>query len=203
MKKWHKICGATLCLIAVVVGGSFLGIRLFGSMKAEYPMYNSVSEMASVADIIVVGEVISAGDVQKLNVKKSLEKATDDDYITYTVFEIEVETVLEGNVNEGDILKVKQLGDYRMNPLSALKKIDGYFKKDSHQLLFLKEYETSPCSVVNVEQGAMLVNEDGSLYSKSEYALFRDAAKGADCFVTLTEAIIEIQEAVTQGEFAS
>ena len=54
MKKRHKILGATLCLIAVVVGGSFLGIQLSGSMKAEYPMYNSVSEMASVADIIVV-----------------------------------------------------------------------------------------------------------------------------------------------------
>lgn len=198
MNKRFKILGCAFCLIAVIGATSFMGVRLSGTTKAEYPMYDDVHEMSSVADLIVVGKVISSGDVQKLNVNKSKEKASDDDYIVYTISEIEVDTVLMGDVEKGDILKVKQLGDYRMNPLSNLKKIDGYFKKDTSQLLFLREFEASPCSVVNVEQGAMLVNEDGTLYSKSEYALFKDTSKSATGFMTLEEAVHEIQQAVEE-----
>ena len=73
--------------------------------------------------------------MQKLNVNKSKEKPSDDDYIVYTISEIEVDTVLMGDVEEGDILKVKQLGDYRMSSLSILKRNDVYFEKDIFSLL--------------------------------------------------------------------
>ena len=198
MNKRFKILGCVFCLIAVFGAATFFGVRFSGTLKAEYPMYDNIHEMSSVADLIVVGKVISSGDVQKLNVNKSKEKASDDDYIVYTVSEIEVDSVLMGDVEEGDILKVKQLGDYRMSPLSSLKRIDGYFEKDTTQLLFLKAFETSPYSVVNVEQGAMRVNADGTLYSKSEYAFFKSTSKNATGFVTLQEAVVEIQEALAE-----
>lgn len=197
MKKGHKYLIGVICLAALVIGGT-MRTGFSGNMKADYPIYNDVAGMTEVADIIVVGKVIRSGDVQKLNVNKSKEKASDNDYIVYTVSEIEVDTVLMGDVEKGDILKVKQLGDYKMSPLADLKKIDGYFKKDSRQLLFLRVYETSPCSVINAQQGAMLVNEDGSLYSKSEYALFKDTSKSATGFMTLEEAVHEIQQAVEE-----
>lgn len=122
--------------------------------------------------------------------------ADENDLAVYTVSQVCVQAVLKGGVNEGDMLAVKQPGNYLNDPERSLKKIDGYLKKGDRQLLFLREYETSPYSMLNTEQGGMRVEEDGALYSASEYALFRRKTNGTGEFVTLEDAVLQIQEAL-------
>ena len=95
----------------------------------------------------------------------------------YTISKVEVTDVIKGNVEIGDILEVKQLGDFEKMPEAFLAETDGYFNKDDSELLFLASFESTPYSPLNPTQGAVKVLEDQTLYSASKYSLFGYEAK--------------------------
>jgi len=114
----------------------------------------------------------------------------------YTISKVEVTDVIKGNVEIGDILEVKQLGDFEKMPEAFLAETDGYFNKDDSELLFLASFESTPYSPLNPTQGAVKVLEDQTLYSASKYSLFGYEAKTRSTPQTLDDAIAEISKYV-------
>ena len=139
-------------------------------LHGDYPYYPDVESITNAADVIIVGEVVTARTVKNLMVDKTPNK-TEKEATPYTLSTIKVTNVIKGNVNIGDVITIKQLGDYKNKPEATLHEMDGYLMKDTEQLMFLCEYESSPYSPVNPAQGIVEV-KDGTLHSNNKYSLF-------------------------------
>lgn len=199
MKK--KISLKMILLIGFLMVLIVLGIlRVFfvsdrRVLEADYPYYPEVKDITVEADTIVVGKVIEAQDVRKINVNMDQQTRNQVDSIPYTISKIEVTTVIKGDVAEGDILEVKQLGDYENMPEATLAETDGYFKSGNSELLFLASYDDgTPYSTLNPAQGAVQVLEDQTLYSASKYSLFGYDRSTRSASTTIDDAIKEISQ---------
>lgn len=189
MQKKRIIIAFALVVVSLillwVLSRQFMSKPMF---RGDYPYYPDVESIADAADVIIVGEVVSAKDVQYLMVDKTLNKETTP----YTISAIRVKNVIKGDVSVGGIISIKQLGDYKNKPEETLYKMDGYLSKNTEQLMFLCEYKDSPYSPVNPAQGIVEV-KDGVLYSNNRYALFGYSETGvkenADNLDTAIETI--------------
>lgn len=164
IQKKRIITAVVLILVSLVLSG--LICRQFmpkPMLYGDYPYYPDIESITEAADVIVVGEVVSAKNVQKIMV--------DKECTPYTISTIRISRVIKGDVKVGDTISIKQLGDYKNNPEETLYKMDGYLSKNTEQLMFLCQYEESPYSPVNPAQGIIEV-KDGILYSNNRYSLF-------------------------------
>lgn len=164
-------------------------------LKADYPYYSEVEDITIAADAIIVGKVIDAEKVQEMNVNTDPQTKNEVDFIPYTVSKFEAVEVVKGDINVGDIIEVKQLGDFKNIPEATLEEIDGYFKLGNLELLFLASYDDgTPYSTLNPTQGAVQVLEDQTLYSASKYSLFGYETKARSVPQTLDDAIEKISQ---------
>ena len=192
-----KIINASVVIIALLVAllivflNSFLSSR--SMLQGDYPYYSDVQSITDAADVIIVGEVIESGNVQDLMVVQPPGKE-DKEPITYTLSTVRVTEVISGNVQVGDIIAVKQIGDHQNFPEATLNEIDGYLKDGQEALMFLAKYENSPYSAVNQTQGLVEVMDNGELYSASKYSLwgYNDTATRTSVDI-LEDAIAEIK----------
>lgn len=164
--------------LALVICTSLLPKPMF---HGDYPYYPDVESITSAADGIIVGEVLTARDVKNLMVDKTPNK-TDKEATPYTLSTVRVINVIKGDMNIGDVITIKQLGDYMNKPEATLHEMDGYLMKETEQLMFLCKYDSSPYSPVNPAQGMVEV-KDGMLHSNNKYSLFGyscDAANTTD-----------------------
>lgn len=192
-----KIINASVVIIALLVAilivflNSFLSSR--SMLQGDYPYYSDVQSITDAADVIIVGEVIESGNVQDLMVDQTPGRENKEP-ITYTLSTVRVTEVISGNVQVGDIITVKQIGDHQNFPEATLNEIDGYLKDGQEALMFLAEYENSPYSAVNQAQGLVEVMDNGELYSASKYSLwgYNDTATRTSVD-TLEDAIAEIK----------
>ncbi len=169
--QWRKIAtrlGAiAAAFIVLIIGVSILPKPMF---HGDYPYYPDVESITNASDIIVIGEVITARDVEKLMTDKTPNK-TNKEKIPYTISTIRVIDVIKGDVDIGDIITIKQLGDYRYKPEETLHEMNGYLSKDTQHLMFLCEYADSPYSPVNPAQGIIEI-KNNYLFSNSRFSLF-------------------------------
>ena len=164
-------------------------------LKADYPYYSEVEDITIAADAIIVGKVIDAEKVQEMNVNTDPQTRNEVDSIPYTVSKFEAIEIVKGDINVGDIIEVKQLGDFKNIPEATLEEIDGYFKLGNLELLFLASYDDgTPYSTLNPPQGAVQVLEDQTLYSASKYSLFGYETKARSVPQTLDDAIEKISQ---------
>ena len=184
-------------LITLMAAGILSVFFVSGSrvLKVEYPYYPEVKDLTVEADVILVGKVIDAQEVRKINVDKNQQTGNQKGTVPYTMSKIEVTTVIKGNVDEGDVIEVKQLGDYKKMPEATLAEMDGYFKTGDSELLFLESYDDgTPYSTLNPAQGAVQVLEDQTLYSASKYSLFGYDRSAQSASITIEDAIKEISQ---------
>lgn len=192
-----RIINAPVVIIALLAALLFVFLKasLFSRpmLQGDYPYYSDVQSITNAADVIIVGEVINSGDVQDIMVDQTPGKE-DKEPIQYTLSTVRVTEVISGNIQIGDIITIKQIGDYEKLPEASLNEIDGYLKNGQSELMFLAEYESSPYSAVNQTQGMVEVLDDGTLYSASEYSLwgYNDTTTRATTD-TLEDAIAEIK----------
>lgn len=159
--------------------------------RGDYPYYPDVKSITDAADVIIVGEIVEAKNVQYIMVDKTLNK-TDKEKTPYTLSKIKITEVLKGNVNIGDVITIKQLGDYKSKPEETLYKTDGYLSKNTMHLMFLRQYDTSPYSSVNPEQGIIEIKDGQTLYSANKYSLFGyndGSSKNVDTLNSVIELI--------------
>ncbi len=160
----------------------------------DYPYYPDVASITETADVIVVGDVLTAKEVKYLMVDRTPDRE-DKEKTPYTISTVRVTEVIKGEVKAGDVLTIKQLGDYANKPESTLYEMDGYLKEHNSELMFLCEYSESPYSPVNPAQGLIEVKDDGTLYSTSQYSLFGYKETGTKTVMadTLESAIATIK----------
>ena len=121
-----KIKNASVVIIALLVAilivflNSFLSSR--SMLQGDYPYYSDVQSITDAADVIIVGEVIESGNIQDLMVDQPPGKE-DKEPITYTLSTVRVTEVISGNVQVGDIITVKQIGDHQNFPEATLNEI--------------------------------------------------------------------------------
>lgn len=160
-------------------------------LHVDYPYYPDVESITDSADVIIVGEVIKAKEVQYLMVHQTSTETTP-----YTIATVKITAVLKGPVNIGDSITIKQLGHYKSKPEATLYEMDGYLSENTTHLMFLTAYPDSPYSPVNPAQGIVEVKEGNILYSNSKYSLFGYHADSENTTDTLDSAVISIQTCI-------
>jgi len=142
-------------------------------LQADYMYFTEIEDIIKASDVIVIGNVIKAKEVKHLMVDVTPNKAKEDKETTpYTLSTVQITEVIKGNVKVGDVITIKQLGDYIREPESTLYELDGYLKENNKELMFLCEYDDCPYSPINPGQGLIEVRADGTLYSASTDSFF-------------------------------
>ncbi len=200
MIKAKKRIFTILGMVLISVSFTFVIIYFFTPkpmFQGDYPYYPDVANITDAADVIIVGKVITAKDVKQLMIDKTPNK-DNKETVPYTISTVKVTQVVKGNVQVGDIITIKQLGDYQTKPEATLYEMDGYLKKDNVGLMFLCEYEDSTYSAVNPAQGVVQVINDKQLYSSNKYSVFgySDSVAKKTESISLDDAIIKIKENV-------
>ena len=111
--------------------------RAIRRIKFSRPNYSS-EDLIDKADIIVQGK-LSHAETKMLNVSKDPEKEI---LIEYDIYNIEVDKTIKGNA---DNIRMKV-------PVGEL-----LIDKDSVYKLYLKQFENTPCSPINLRQGVEVI----------------------------------------------
>lgn len=178
--------GTVFLMLSLAACGQFAGEQ--SMYHADYPYFSSIDELTAEADLIIIGETVSANNVEKLKTSSD-----SDDALPYTMCEVRITQVIKGTAEVGEIITVKQFGDFKKMPDSALKELDGYIKKDSTNLMFLRVFDGVPSEPLSPYQGVVSI-ENGKLVSKSKYSLFGfENNESVEDAVDSIGAVIEIR----------
>jgi len=83
-------------------------------VSGDYPHYNSITQLSSIATDVVRVEVLSER-VERLNTWLETPPSGVNPYALYTVYQIKVLETFQGNATPGDILEVRQIGGQQGN----------------------------------------------------------------------------------------
>lgn len=143
-----KIAIVVIILVVVVVGGLFLMSRLGGYAYSYPPMTKNISEMAAVSEFIVLGT--PTGKVEILKV---------DQHLNFILTEIRIESVIQGQVREGETFKILQTENVPA---------DIKLQTNKPYILFLQSYmpgikdAAGTYVTTQANQGIYLVDKDGT-----------------------------------------
>lgn len=181
--KWLHItmaviaAAALLCLLI-----AFLAAKRQENRSGDYPSYTDIRDMAETADLVVVGDVVSAHKVRCLNIGGGTR-------LVYTLAEIRVTQTVNGNVQPGDTVTVKELGNYFF-PAGKT-----FLAKGNHVLLFLASYGNTPCSPLNPTQAVMLIKDGKTTPNILPFSL-----DGGSPNVSLTDILAVLNTPKADGE---
>lgn len=150
-------------LIVVVVGGLFILAKL-GGIAVDYPpMTKNISEMADVSEFIVLGTPTG-----------KIETMKADEHINFILTEIRIESVIQGQVNEGETFKILQTENVPA---------DIKLQSNNSYILFLQSYmpgikdAAGTYVTTQANQGIYRVEKDGTF---TEYNLEGQAMAAGD-----------------------
>lgn len=150
------ICIGCIVFICIVVVIS-INNRKNNITHADFPYFNDIDSLVENANTIFDGKVIKEIGIKKININLS-DNSDEDLYATYTVFQVEVLDVMKGELNVGDKIEIKQLGDK-----DGIKNVEteeaGYFEENQECVFFLESYKNikpdMPYSTLNPSQGSI------------------------------------------------
>lgn len=140
--------------------------------EADYPEFESVESLVAATELSIVGTVLDQR-VEELypEVGGSGDPTLDPQAglgvdelsllqpVIVTISRVEVTEVIRGDVTEGDIVEVSQLGglfdgvDYREAATTVL-------EPGAEYVLLLSQHEDAPADLLNPEQALFLVEDD-------------------------------------------
>jgi hypothetical protein len=138
-------------------------INIYG----DYLMYDKNS-IFNESDVIVIGKVEKIKGTMEYLPKIQLDETLSEEEkqkvlneinakpLIYTVSTIRVDKVLKGNLQEGEVIEIKQLGG-KTNSREVISDVE-FFKEGSNKVFFLKDFRKDfgndmPFSTVNPIQG--------------------------------------------------
>ncbi len=141
-----------------------------GGPAADYPGYATVDEMVAAADVIVTGRVLSTrvedvyadqdlGTDPHLSPQAEVEIADERSAVTVTVAAVEVTHAMKGDVREGQLIEVSQLGT-QDQPAAGTTLVE---PGDSEYAFVLNRHDGAPYDLVNPVQGLYRIGADGAL----------------------------------------
>lgn len=147
-------------------------------LQPDYAVYDNESDFVKEASDIIVGEIID-NKVEKIKIAFTEGKKyeNDEDKMTYTISNVKVLTGIKGDLKNGDIIRIKQLGDGQRIIDKTVIDNGGYYKKGNKKVFFLKSFKQYdvPYSVINpiqgqidTENGKTIKNKNNSLFSDKE-----------------------------------
>lgn len=178
MKKNYILIGIVAALVVTVL--FVFNVNKSATIHADYPGYESQADMETSADIVIEGKVLNSevkvinitqtpqSNDPKINPNKDGNVSLEGGDLVYTVSKVKVTEVYKGeNVNQGDIIEVKQLGG-TLNKITY--KAEGKpFKKEKEYLMFLAGFEDGiPYSLLNPIQGSFEKDENKQYVGHSE-----------------------------------
>lgn len=131
-------------------------------MHADWPTYSDTSSLITASNTIIRGEVVAVDNEQKLQKKfdfpdriskeeqERLEKS-EAGYDVVTVSDVKVTKAIKGDIKEGTIIKVYQLGGKDKNREIVLDGLE-YYSKGDRNLFFLLNVD-GIYSTLNPTQG--------------------------------------------------
>ncbi len=147
--------------------------------SGDYPMYDKNS-IFNESDVIVIGKVEKIkGTIEYWPEIQLDEKLSEEEKqkilneinrkpLIFTVSTIRVDKVLKGNLQEGELIEIKQLGE-KTNDSEVISDDVEFFKEGSNKVFFLEDYRNDlndmPFSPVNPIQGDIEI-VDGKLKNK-------------------------------------
>lgn len=165
-----KTCILGILIVAVTISSIFLNkyknhkdITVKSSketvrIQGDFPNYSTMEELMKESDIVIEGKILS-NHLEKINISTTSYKFEQ----LYTVYDVEVLKEIKGNHKEGDIVKVKQLGDGKTVILNGLDQ-SNYFENSESIILFLKDFgvdsKVKPYSIISPIQGSLKVNNN-------------------------------------------
>lgn len=123
------------------------------SFHASFIPYASLDEMVRSTDLIISGQVINT-------ITKDIDVGIEFSLvIPHTVASIRVTEVVSGNLNIGDVIEVKQIGNRAMPESST-----DYFAIGQNYLLFLMAFDGIPYyATMNPVQGQYTIDNAGNI----------------------------------------
>lgn len=175
-------------VLSVVLLLSITGCTSNLYTKADFPYYNDVDSLTNESDVIVYGKIIKVNDAKEINISGDKDK---EHKVEYTISDVEIVDVIKGDVEVGDVIQVKQLGNEN-EVANAEVKMVGYFKKDMEYIFFLKSFEDiipdMPYSTLSPYQGHISIADDKATVNK-ENKLFKDNTSKKELIDTLKEKV--------------
>lgn len=161
----------TLCIVCVF---SIFNPFAKTIIHSDYTIYKSEG-LVKEADVIVEGSITDTS-IKKIKYLFSPEKTytNDEDKHIYTVSTMKITKVIKGNLKVGNTIEIKQMGDNKKTIDQEVIDNGGYFKKDSTQIVFLKDFTkfNVPYSVINPQQSVYTVEADGTIKTSPNNKLF-------------------------------
>jgi len=176
-----KVCGILILMVALMFIGGCITEDItskdepsitFG--KADYFMYSNINSLVDASNVIVVGEVISAGVVERINIAIDETRYERPLYFNFMVSELKIREVIKGEVNPGDTMRVVQMGGAYSGNVVLIARYE-YLKKGQSGVFFLTylpEWDM-PANLINPEQGFVEVIA-GEVISNDPFGLFEE-----------------------------
>ena len=177
MKSINKTALGIAC-IAIIFVSYVIFVNLIQTryVQPDYPMYNTENSLVNEATDIVIGEVISTKSEKiKIAFTEGRKYENDEDKMMYTISEVKVIETLKGDINTGDTIQIKQLGDGKRTIDKVVVENGGYYAKGDKKVFFLMSYKEFgvPYSVVNPIQGQIALDNDFIVKNENN-PLFKD-----------------------------
>ena len=168
---------ALLCLLI-----AFLVTKKQENRGGDYPGYTDIRDMAEAADLVVVGDVISAHKARYLDIGGGTR-------LVYTLAEVRVTQTVRGDVQPGDTVTIKELGNYFFPGGKT------FLAKGDQVLLFLASYDNTPCSPLNPTQAVMRIKDGKTTLNILPFLLDSDSPD-----VSLTDVLAVLGTPKSDGE---
>lgn len=168
-------CGVAVCGGYRNTVGKTEGKTAVISVDADYPQYNSASELVKQADAVVSGKVTNIQykmlDVSTQSGKDSETGLDSSTAMPYTLYTISVDKVYKKDKTLGDsTITVKCLGGKIDNTVYKLENAKP-IKKDKKYMFLLKTYNNSYPSMLNVTQASYDMNSADAQYDTNGITL--------------------------------
>ena len=73
--------------------------------------------------------------------KTGIAEIDESNQVFFTVFDVSVNDVIKGDLEVGDVIQIKQLGDKKKSPVGEIVSSGGYYEKGGQYIFFLTSFE--------------------------------------------------------------
>lgn len=162
--------GISCAIVIFIFCAILVNLSRVRYVQPDYAIYNNEISLVNAATDIIVGEVIGTKSEKiKIAFTEGRKYEKDEDKTVYTISEVKVIRTLKGDINKGDIIRVKQLGDGKRIIDRTVVENGGYYVRGDKKIFFLQSFRefSVPYSVVNPIQGQIAIDNDIIIKSKN------------------------------------
>jgi hypothetical protein len=157
------------------------GNTVVQNLNADFIPYRNITDLINESIIIVSGKVLNVDPTVKVPIKfefpdtvseaerEKLENS-EEGYHMCTVSEVEVSKVIKGDLKEGEIIKIYQLGSSSNEKITKENEID-YFKPGEKHVFFVTDWN-GKYTVSPFQGNIKLVNKKSKVNKNNK--LFKD-----------------------------